>query len=161
MMGHADIPLNTAGRAQAQAARTAVHAVGFRAIAASPLARAWETAAIVSDGLGLDVLPLDDLREVDVGPFEGISDPDWMRRWHAGVPMPGAERFTEFSARIARGVTHALSLDHPVLIVAHGGVFRAIEKLLGFGGTTDVPNCCLARFEPPVDATVSWRIQLA
>jgi broad specificity phosphatase PhoE len=158
MMGVLDIPLNATGRSQAVKARAAVQAVGFKSIAASPLARAWETASIVNDGLRLAMTPLPDLREVDVGAFEGASDPAFMRRWHAGEPMERVETFPDFSARIGRGLVTALKLDHPVLVVAHGGVFRAIEKLLGFAGTNDVPNCCLARFEPPTGTRAEWRI---
>jgi len=158
MMGVLDIPLNATGRSQAEKARAAVHAVGFKSIAASPLARAWETAAIVGDGLGLTMTPAQDLREVDVGAFEGASDPSFMRRWREGEPMERVETFPDFSARISRGLIGALKLDHPLLVVAHGGVFRAIEKLLGLAGTTDVPNCCLARFEPPTASDGAWRI---
>jgi probable phosphoglycerate mutase len=158
MMGVLDIPLNATGRAQAERARAAVHAVGFKSIAASPLARAWETAAIVNDGLSLKMTPVPDLREVDVGSFEGASDPTFMRRWHEGEAIERCETFKDFTDRIGRGLASALALDHPVLVVAHGGVFRAIEKLLGFAGTTDVPNCCLARFEPPAGPGGTWRI---
>ena len=158
MMGVLDIPLNATGRSQAEKARAAVHAVGFKAIAASPLARAWETASIVNDSLRLPLTSVDDLKEVDVGSFEGASDPSFMRRWHAGEKLERVETFPDFSARIGRGLIRALTLDHPVLVVAHGGVFRAIEKLVGFAGTTDVPNCCLARFEPPATTNGGWRI---
>ena len=158
LQGITDIPLNATGRSQAEQARAAVHAVGFKSIAASPLARAWETATIVNQGLSLAMTSVSDLREVDVGAFEGASDPTFMRRWHAGEPMERVETFPHFAERIGRGLLSALALDHPVLVVAHGGVFRAIEKLLGFAGTTDVPNCCLARFEPPADSQGTWRI---
>ena len=160
LQGFSDIPLNTTGRSQAENARPAVHAIGFKSIAASPLQRAWDTAAIVNQGLDLKMTAVPDLREVDVGAFEGVSDPTWMQRWHAGEPMESVEGFSAFGERIARGLAHALALDHPVLIVAHGGVFRAIERLLGFAGTTDVPNCCLARFEPPAGSRTAWRIAI-
>jgi broad specificity phosphatase PhoE len=160
LQGVTDIPLNATGRSQAEQARSAVQAVGFKSIAASPLARAWETAAIVNQGLSLTLTPVSDLREVDVGAFEGASDPTFMRRWHEGEPMERVETFPDFCARVGRGLRGALALEHPVLVVAHGGVFRAIEKLLDFAGKTDVPNCCLARFEPPASLGAPWRITL-
>ncbi len=83
-----------------------------------------------------------------------------MRRWHEGEPMERVEAFTDFSARVGRGLIRALALDHPVLVVAHGGVFRAIEKRLGCAGTTNVPNCGLARFEPPASLNGTWRIEI-
>ena len=160
MMGMADIPLNAAGRTQAEAARLTVAGVELRSIAASSLARAWETAEIVNLGLGLALTPIDDLREVDVGPFEGVSDPDWMNRWQAGEAMAGVEPAEVFRGRIARGLNRALQLDLPVLIVSHGGVFRAIEALIGLSGETDLPNALLARLEPPTSRRGHWRVAL-
>ncbi|HVM85896.1 MAG TPA: histidine phosphatase family protein [Candidatus Binatia bacterium] len=160
MMGRADIPLNATGRAQAERAREATAGLALKAIAVSTLSRARETAEIVNRELSLAVTPLDDLREVDVGPFQGIGDPTWTRRWRAGEPMSGVETFPLFCARIARGLGQALALDHPVLVVAHGGVFRAIETMLGLSGQTEVPNAVLTRFGPPSDSDKTWRIML-
>jgi broad specificity phosphatase PhoE len=161
MMGVADIPLNATGRAQAEAARQAMAGLGLRSIAASPLARAWETAEIANRGLHLPMTRLDDLREVDVGPFQSISDRDWMNRWHAGEAMAGVESFEAFCQRLIRGFAQALKLEAPVLSVAHGGVFRALERLVGRSKGTDIPNATLACFEPPTLERDHWRILLA
>ena len=161
MMGQTDIPLNATGRAQAERARESAAALGLRAIATSALSRARETAEIVNRDLGLGLTALDDLREVDVGPHTGIGDPDWMRRWYSGVAMAGAESFPVFRDRITRGFARALALEAPVLVVAHGGVFRALESVLGHAERTDIPNATFIRVEPPAESHKAWRITFA
>ncbi len=55
--GHADPPLNDAGRAQARAARASSYATRrFAAAYTSPLRRAHETAAILASELGLEAV---------------------------------------------------------------------------------------------------------
>jgi len=161
MMGHTDIPLNAAGRAQAERAREAAATLGLRAIATSSLARARETAEIVNRDLALEVTAIDDLREVDVGPYAGVGDPDWMLRWRNGIAMEGTEAVDAFETRIVRGFLRALALQAPVLVVAHGGVFRALERAIGQGGGSDIPNAVIIRFEPPAESTDRWRITFA
>jgi broad specificity phosphatase PhoE len=160
MMGHADIPLNATGRAQADRSRETAAALGLRAIATSSLSRASETAAIVNRDLGLAVTAIDDLREVDVGPYGGTGDPDWMPRWQSDTAMDGVESFTAFRARIVRGFVQALALAGPVLVVAHGGVFRALETLIGGLGRTNLPNATIMRVAPPPESESAWRVNL-
>jgi broad specificity phosphatase PhoE len=161
MMGHADIPLNATGRAQAERAREAASVLGLRAIATSSLARAWETAEIVNRDLGLDVIRIDDLREVDVGPYGGRNEPGWMGRWHSDAAMDGVEPFSAFRARITRGLVQALAHEAPVLVVAHGGVFRALETLIGHSGRTDLPNATVMRVAPPSESHAAWQVTFA
>lgn len=54
----------------------------------------------------------------------------------------------------------ALALEHPVLIVAHGGVFWALQRLLGLGELTHAPNAVVTRFEPPAAPGGAWQITL-
>ena len=90
--GHSDRPLTELGRRQAEAlaGKLESHAA-LTAIYSSPLARAYETASIVGARLGLQPTPVDDLREVDVGGWSGLSRsevearyPDAFRRWLDG-----------------------------------------------------------------------------
>lgn len=53
----------------------------------------------------------------------------------------------------------ALSLEGTVRVVAQGGVFRAIERLLGFESATEVGNAALVRFDPPASGRDPWRIE--
>ncbi len=65
--GRTDAPLDDAGRAQAQAAAQHLASVPFRAVYSSPLPRTMETARIVAEPHGLDVVPVDGLIEVEYG----------------------------------------------------------------------------------------------
>ena len=160
LQGLRDIPLNATGEAQAERARAAAEALGLKSIAVSSLSRARRTAEIVNRDLGLATMPFDTLREFDVGPFEGSTDGAWIADWWAGRPVVGPETMEDFSRRVVAGLTEALRLDHPVLVVAHGGVFWALQRILGFEAFVDISNAAVARFDPPVASGAPWRIAL-
>ena len=65
--GHADTPLNEAGRAQARELAERFVDEPVAAIRTSPLRRAAETARIIAARLDLEAHPLEALREIDVG----------------------------------------------------------------------------------------------
>jgi probable phosphoglycerate mutase len=160
MQGLTDVPLNAFGEAQAEAARPLAAALGLKSIAVSSLTRARRTAEIVNRDLGLSLTAFDALREFDVGPYEGSSDGSWIDDWRADRPVTGPERFADFRERVREGVTRALQLDHPVLIVGHGGVFWALQRMLGFTEVSSIANAVLAHFQPPQGGGESWRIKL-
>ena len=120
----------------------------MKSIAVSSLTRARRTAEIVNRDLGLAVTPYDSLREFDVGPYEGSTDGSWLEHWFADGAVEGPESFGDFRKRVLGGMIEALTLEHPVLIVAHGGVFWALQRMLGFAALTHAPNAVVAHFEP-------------
>jgi probable phosphoglycerate mutase len=129
--GHADTPLNDAGRSQAAALAEALAAEDVSAVYTSPLRRASETAAIVADRLGLDARPLKALREIDVGDWQGLTVYEVQERhpeaqdWRSG--WPGGETYDELSARVVPALL-ALGAEHPdecLLAVTHAGPVRA------------------------------------
>ena len=69
--GVLDAPLSTRGRQEAKLAAEALAGQHFDAFYTSPLGRARETAAIISEEIGLEPVPLDDLREMNFGWLEG------------------------------------------------------------------------------------------
>ena len=136
--GHSDRPLTELGRRQAEAlaGKLESHAA-LTAIYSSPLARAYETASIVGARLGLQPTPVDDLREVDVGGWSGLSRsevearyPDAFRRWlDGGEGWEDGETYADMAARVLDALrriagSHA---DEDVLVVSHGGPIRAIH----------------------------------
>ncbi len=160
LQGMTDVPLNLRGEEQAELARQAAAGLGLKSIAVSSLGRARRTAEIVNRDLGLAMTHYDSLREFDVGPYEGSTDGSWLDHWRADGPVEGPERFSDFRKRVLGGMIEALMLDHPVLIVAHGGVFWALQRMLGFAELTHLPNAVLARFEPPRAEGEAWQINL-
>jgi probable phosphoglycerate mutase len=162
LQGTTDVPLNALGESQAELAREAAALLGLKSIAVSPLGRARRTAEIVNRDLGLAMTPFQELQEFDVGPYEGSHDMSWMDHWWADGVIKGIESFPDFRRRVLAGLTRALDLDHPVLVVAHGGVFWALQRMLGVAELAHLHNAELAHFEPPAaaDAGTGWRIRI-
>ncbi len=106
------------------------------AIYASPLRRAAQTADIIAARLGLPVITLEELRELDVGDLEGRADEQaWgtflevAYAWQAGDydrAFPCGEDYHQVTARLTAAFRRALA--HPpgsrVLAVAHDGLIR-------------------------------------
>jgi probable phosphomutase (TIGR03848 family) len=72
--GHIDgIHLNERGQKQAQALGDALKEVPIKALYSSPLERALETAEPIAKARNLTILPEPDLRDADVGKWQGKS----------------------------------------------------------------------------------------
>ncbi len=139
--GAIDIPLNDTGRAQAKAAALVLAGKGIVGIICSPMLRTRETAAIVNENLGLPITYDPQIREVIFGGMEGQPLSPWFQDWMDGVFTPdGAESFAELVLRVGKALQGILSLPGPVLIVAHGGVFRAVRDLMGVSREGLTPN---------------------
>ena len=136
--GRSDRPLTPLGRQQAKAlASELASSSSLSVIYTSPLRRALETAAVVGEQVGLEPVPDDDLREVDVGSWTGLSRaevearyPDAFERWlDGGEGWDDGESYAEMSARVLAALVR-ISGSHPgdeLLVVSHGGPIRAIQ----------------------------------
>jgi broad specificity phosphatase PhoE len=130
--GSIDIPLNATGIGQAQAAAQQLRNRGIATIVASPLSRARVTAEIVAETLGLPIQFEPDLKEVNWGVQEGQPASDWFDRWtNTDFAPEGAETFAQLRRRTTAGVNRALANTAPVLVVAHGAVFRTLRAAMG------------------------------
>jgi probable phosphoglycerate mutase len=139
--GALDISLNANGRAQAAAAGPLLAGRGIIAIISSPMIRTRETTEIINEILQLPVTFEPALREVIFGGMEGKSLSPWFTSWMDGTYTPeGAESFAELTARIQTVLTRLLELPGPVLIVAHGGVFRAMRGIMNLTAEGLTPN---------------------
>ncbi len=166
--GAIDIPLNENGRRQAKAAATLLADRGIVSIICSPMLRTRETAALVNEALGLPIAYEPAIREVVFGGMEGKPLAPWFQSWMDGGFTPeGAESFAELTRRIETALQQILQPPGPVLIVAHGGVFRAVRALMGITGEGLTPNGQPLYCEPaqtgwrivPSDETVLWSAQ--
>src|SRR5688572_27850716 len=86
--GHADVPLNSAGRDQVRALADRLADESFSVAYTSPLRRASESAALLAERFGIEVRMSDALKEVDVGAWSGLTVrevedwfPDGFARW--------------------------------------------------------------------------------
>ncbi len=138
--GRSDIPLNQAGREQAQALAHALRAENLVAIHSSPLARARETANLI--GAFHPQTPFfeeADLIEMDLGEFDGVeaqswaaSYPDFRIAWQknpASVRMPGGESLLDVQARAVAAldrITTPYSEGSCLLVSGHNFVNLSI-----------------------------------
>lgn len=147
--GNVDIPLNAVGREQARLAAGMLRNRGIAAIVASPLSRAHDTAVAVAETLGIPVEIEDGLREVSFGALEGTPMTAWFADWVAGTMTPaGVEPFVDLRARAAAAVNRALGRPAPVLVVAHGALFRALRAEMGLEPNVRTPNAMPFFCEP-------------
>jgi broad specificity phosphatase PhoE len=135
--GHADRPLTELGREQAAALAERLGDIALDAVYSSDLRRAVETAAVVAEAQGLEVVELPELREVSVGSWEGLTRdeaearfPEGFERWLAGgTGWEDGETYEQMSARVV-GAIERIAAEREggrALIVSHGGPIRAIH----------------------------------
>lgn len=135
--GFADRPLTQVGRRQAVELAERLDGTELDAIYSSDLQRARETAEIVARTKGLTVETTPDLREVDVGSWEGLSRaeaeerfPDGYGRWlQGGEGWDDGETYEQMSERVLSAILRIAKAHAPgrVLTVAHGGSIRAVH----------------------------------
>ena len=160
--GRTDIPLNTVGLAQAERAARTLQGLGIATIVSSPLSRARVTAEIAAEALGLPVSFDDDLRETNFGEQEGRPMGDWYDDWIADTYTPErAEPFPALLVRAVAAVNRALERPAPVLVVAHGALFRALRLAFGHEPNVRTPNALPVHCEPPAEGGDAWTLSSA
>lgn len=135
--GQADPALSPLGHQQAARMSERLAAVGIAAIYCSTLIRTQQTAAPLANFTGLEPTVVPDLREVELGEWEGgefrkrsqEKDPSFiemMRQGDWGV-VPGGENNEQFGSRV-RSALEKIQAAHPgerVAVICHGGVIGA------------------------------------
>lgn len=144
--GQADPPLSALGLRQAAALAKACQAMDVAAVVSSDLRRAARTAGVVSEALGLrPPVEVPDLRERWSDGLTGrtrdeieAAHPGTLAAWRHGRPVdsPGPhEAFEDFVDRVLRGLVTAAGHGERVLVVAHAGMFVAMDSVFGATGT--------------------------
>lgn len=137
-------PLAEIGREQAARAAAALAGRPLRAVYASPLHRAMETAAAVAEPHGLPPQPVDDVREVKVGRWEGrnwddvrANEPDNYAAFRENPGRhgyPGGETLQQLLDRVAPALEELMRrhTGEEIAVVAHSVVNRVyVGSLLG------------------------------
>jgi len=154
--GNVDVPLNEVGLAQARTAAEVLRTRGIRSVVTSPLSRAYDTAVIVGEHIGVPLEVEDELREVAFGVQEGQPMAEWFDDWVAGTFTPeGAEPFNVLRARAVAAANQALTRPAPVLVVAHGALFRALRAEMGLAPNIRTPNAVPFFCEPGTPWTLT------
>ena len=170
--GHTDIALSDRGRLQAHALGRALRGRHISAAYVSPMRRAVETAEIALADAGIPMTPIEELRELSLGDWEGCTvdeirqqagDPyaAWLRA-PLDHPPPGAEPLPDVRDRVLAAVERiaALHAEGDALLIAHGGVISVYAcHLLGCSFNQlwrlRVDNCSLTIVNPPRVVTLN------
>lgn len=84
---------------------------------------------------------------------------DWYDDWIAGTYTPaGAETFAALLARAVAGVNRATARPGPVLVVAHGALFRALRLAFGHEPNVRTPNALPILCAPPAPGDGMWNV---
>lgn len=165
-MGQSDIPLNDVGIKQAHAAaeilkkRNDIHN-----IISSPLVRALKTAEIISSVIDRPISIIEGFGEASWGIKEGVSklDSSWVDIWRSGGYVDGVEPCAKFIERVKLALeTVFAAVPSNVLIVAHGGVYWAIEQILSLAKEEEVfhlKNCIPIWVAPDSNNILKWKAE--
>ncbi len=135
--GQLDAPLTAEGVEQAERLGAYLAAnEKIDKIYASDLSRAINTAAPTAERFGLEILPMPELREIDVGEFTGMTfesirnDEKYASLKHDAVtPFPGGESFVDLYERTERALERLLRENESgtVMLVTHAGNVRCFS----------------------------------
>ena len=160
--GNVDIPLNENGLAQAQSAASKLPGRGIATIISSPLSRARVTAEYAGSALGLPVAFDEGLREVSFGVQEGQPMSEWFTHWVEGQMTPqGAEAFADLRHRAVAAINRCVVHPSPVLVVAHGALFRALRQAMGLEPNVRTANAVPILCQPPTGGETAWTLHPA
>jgi 2,3-bisphosphoglycerate-dependent phosphoglycerate mutase len=133
--GHSNPALAEAGRAQAELVAEGLRHEPISTIFVSTLRRTAETAAPLAEAIGIEPEPLEELREVFLGDFEGgvyriksaRGDPVIKRVFseEAWSEIPNAETWEHFGPRLVAGVEKIVAAtgpDRAAAAIVHGAV---------------------------------------
>ncbi len=145
--GWTDIELSEEGIKQAELLGERFKNFQIDEIYSSPLKRAYETARPAAEKMGLEIVKMDNFKEINFGYWEGkdskeltaeygeeftkfMSDPE-------NMPFPGDGSFANVEKRVMEGINKILEGKNgkSIAVVSHGGIVRIIIKaLLGIEG---------------------------
>ncbi|MFO8055724.1 MAG: histidine phosphatase family protein [bacterium] len=165
IQGQGDFPLSGTGKEQARLSADALCELRPACIYSSPLSRALETAHIINEPHGAELVTLPELMEYDLGEFEGLTMeeirercPAVQERIERGVPFHHLPANAETDEKVEKRAEEALrtileSGHDPVLVVSHLGVLALmISSLLErldlpnpSGGNLLLKNCSISR----------------
>jgi broad specificity phosphatase PhoE len=176
--GLLDLPLDEEGRRQARDAGAWLAGEGVTRVLTSPLARAAQTAAIVSEACAASAEPSGLLREIDTGEFTGLGWDECKERhpkafaefeWRSWDAVPGAESSEALYGRAMeawetlRGL--ASEAGGNIAVVTHAGFIQWLIRAT-FGSRSWMPlfttaNCGIFElFAEPTGAGpayLQWR----
>lgn len=163
--GQFDTPLTEKGVEQARKLAKAIGQLEVKpqVIYHSNMQRARDTATYLNESLDLAMHEREDLREQDMGEWEGEPWNEVLPRLESNQFPEQGETSTQFAARIQNALTDIITNHNnnlaPPMIVAHGGLFFALGFLYEYG-ISPVQNCHLHYFDPhPANTLFPWKVR--
>ena len=137
IQGHIDTYLTAKGIVQAKLAGEFLKIFNIQKIYTSDLRRAYQTATIIGDILGIEPQVDERIREMNFGDWEGrsydeifISNKEEWEKWlknPVACPLPSQEEFHKFEERIKDFLNDIKKQkEERVLIVGHGGSIQGM-----------------------------------
>ena len=144
-LGQLDIGLNPRGQAQARETAVAMTDWGHTEVYASPLARTMQVAQNISKLDDVPVVPVEGVKELDLGDVEGVTGEEMRSLWPAvyaawrenpaTVVMPNGESLSQLQDRTWAAwleLEAAHSENDSLVVVSHNFAIRTlVAKLLG------------------------------
>lgn len=116
----------------------------------------------MAEALDLPIELEPELHETAYGEREGQKMTEWFADWIAERATPaGAESFAELRVRAVGAINRALTRPPLVLVVAHGGLFRAVRAEMGLAPNVRARNAVPALCEPPAEPGQPWTLDWA
>lgn len=159
-------PLTLEGRRESTRIALELRGAGLGAVWTSRIARARETATILSNALEIPLRDEGRLDEMLLGPWEGLTEdeialrhPREFQLWNTRpdlLKLAGRETLAELKARVGPVLADAASQAEPVLLVTHVAVIRVLAlTVLGLELAAykrlAVPNVSCMKIEVSVD----------
>jgi broad specificity phosphatase PhoE len=134
--GHADIPLNETGKAQAAALANRLAEWPITAVVTSDLQRCTQTAQAIGEAIGLQPIPDPLWRERDVGLFSGMTGEEakaaypeiWAAAKRGMVDPPQGEAHVDVRQRGIAAYEKVVA-EYPgemIVVVSHGGLLHTL-----------------------------------
>lgn len=144
--GSENPPLSTLGVRQAHRAAEALGS--FDLVASSDLERAFVTATIIADELGIGPVVTDpDLGERFAGGFQGLTRtqieeryPGYLAEGRRPDDHETDESVADRSVRALASIAAEIGEDGTALVVSHGGVIHTLERVAGATREGRLPN---------------------
>jgi probable phosphoglycerate mutase len=150
IQGNTDIPLNDVGRAQARTTGTLLARRSWDGVFSSPLSRAYETASIIADELGMPApQQIAAIVERNYGEAEGLNWDQVEAGFPGDTPVPGRETHQEVADRVIPALI-SLATQHPgqqLVVVSHGGVIRSVLNSVSDDRHGSITNGSIHSFE--------------
>jgi len=171
--GHRDVPLSPVGERQAERLALRLAGESLAAVYTSDLARAVMTARAIAKPHGLCVVQLKELREIDVGDWEGMSLDELhnarrtdVAKWLEDTvnnPIPGGESYANLRDRVVPKVMELVHAhpDASICVVSHAGPVKmilchALGMTVDHRHRIDLANAslCMVEYSPGRDPRV-------